>query len=140
MAAKRVNRRVRSGSGSCRTRRATSCAWPRIVVKWVRTACCRAAEDDDGSGDADIRFLPVRRHGLFVAERSANASSSLVGTDGGAMMPGPVDQPRRLAAAGVPSEADDATLRHEREQRGWRVQVEEPLRDDVVRGRGRAAN
>lgn len=47
-----------------------------------------------------------------------------------------VDIPTLFAAASIPLDADAATLRHELEQRGWRVQVEEPLCDDVLRRRG----
>src|SRR5690348_6192851 len=56
------------------------------------------------------------------------------------MMPVRADIPRLLAEAGLPVDADEATLRHELERRGWRVQVEEPLRDDVLRRRGGHGN
>jgi hypothetical protein len=50
------------------------------------------------------------------------------------------DMPTLLAEAGIPVDADAATLQHELERRGWRVQLEEPLRDDVLRRRGGAGN
>jgi hypothetical protein len=50
------------------------------------------------------------------------------------------DIPRLLTEAGIPVDADEATLRHELERRGWRVQLEEPLRDDVLRQRGGTGN
>src|SRR5689334_11434508 len=42
-----------------------------------------------------------------------------------------LDIPTLFQLAGIPLDASEATLRHELEQRGWRVQVEEPVRDGV---------
>jgi hypothetical protein len=56
------------------------------------------------------------------------------------MMPIRTEMPRLLAEAGIPADADEVTLRHELERRGWQVQVEEPLRDDILRRRGGAGN
>jgi hypothetical protein len=50
-----------------------------------------------------------------------------------------LDIPALFQQAGIPLEADEATLRHELERRGWRVQLEEPVRD-VLRQRGGHGN
>jgi hypothetical protein len=48
-------------------------------------------------------------------------------------MPPRLDIPTLFANAGIPLNADAAMLQVALEQRGWQVQVEEPLRDDVRR-------
>ena len=50
-----------------------------------------------------------------------------------------LDIPTLFQHAGIPLDADEATLRHELEHRGWRVQVEEPVRD-VMRQRSGHGN
>jgi GrpB-like predicted nucleotidyltransferase (UPF0157 family) len=57
-----------------------------------------------------------------------------------AAMPSRLDIPTLLQHARIPGDADEATLRRELERRGWRVQVEELLRDDVLRQRGGHGN